>query len=436
MTRFRAASRATRSIVVVSVAFAVAILGLGVYALAAQPFPAPTISAAPANPTNQTSATFTYTDKNAVTRFDCSLDGAAFGACGTSRPSTKTYAGPLAPGSHTFQVRAVSGSQTSDATSYSWTIDTAYPFVTSITRAVPDPTNASSVSWTVGVNENLTGVDASDFVLANGGLGGAAISGVSSSGAATYTVTANTGSGSGTLGLNLVDNDSIRDLAGNRLGGTGNGNGNFAGPVYTIDRIAPPAPLLTQTPPDPSSQAESTFAWTDSEADLSFQCSIDNSTYAACASPYTFTVATNSNGTHQFAVRAADVAGNRSGSIGYSWKVSDVSFTITGNLSGLLYPGTWRELALTIVNPNHYPIYITSLSVSASSSPAGCPASTNVEFQQSPLSTSHTFAVPAQSSAPLPAADRPLMRLKNLPVNQDVCKFGTFGLTYGGSATK
>src|SRR5439155_1208231 len=54
-------------------------------------------------------------------------------------------------------------------------------------------------------------------------------------------LTANTGSGSGTLGLNLVDDDSIADSAGNKLGGTGTGNGNFTGEVYTIDKTRPTA---------------------------------------------------------------------------------------------------------------------------------------------------------------------------------------------------
>ena len=54
-----------------------------------------------------------------------------------------------------------------------------------------------------------------------------------------YTVTANTGTGNGTLGLNLVDNDTILDTSANRLGGTGSGNGNFTGQSYTIDKVAP-----------------------------------------------------------------------------------------------------------------------------------------------------------------------------------------------------
>ena len=64
------------------------------------------------------------------------------------------------------------------------------------------------------------GVDAADFALATSGVSGASITGVSGSGT-TYTVTASTGTGDGTLGLNLVDNDSITDAAGNPLGGTG-----------------------------------------------------------------------------------------------------------------------------------------------------------------------------------------------------------------------
>ncbi len=52
-------------------------------------------------------------------------------------------------------------------------------------------------------------------------------------------MTASTGSGNGTLGLNLIDDDSIKDLAGTVLAGPGNGNGNFTGQVFTIDLTAP-----------------------------------------------------------------------------------------------------------------------------------------------------------------------------------------------------
>lgn len=107
------------------------------------------------------------------------------------------------------------------------------PTVSSINRASADPTApATSVSWTVTFSTSVTGVDASDFALAASGVTGASITSVTGSGT-TWTVTANTGSGGGTLGLNLVDNDSI--VSGTTpLGGSGAGNGNFTGQVYTV----------------------------------------------------------------------------------------------------------------------------------------------------------------------------------------------------------
>jgi hypothetical protein len=120
-----------------------------------------------------------------------------------------------------------------------YTIDRGAPVVSSINRVGATPTKAASVDWTVKFSKSVTGVDSSDFALANTGLGGSpAITNVSGSGD-TYTVTASTGTGSGTLGLNLVDDDSIADSVGNKLGGTGTGNGNFTGQVYTVDKVAP-----------------------------------------------------------------------------------------------------------------------------------------------------------------------------------------------------
>lgn len=106
--------------------------------------------------------------------------------------------------------------------------------VVSINLASADPTSpATSVDWTVTFSASVTGVDATDFVLVAGGsVTGASITGVSGSGTI-WTVTANTGTGAGTLGLNLVDDDTI--LAGLvPLGGAGAGNGNFTGQVYTV----------------------------------------------------------------------------------------------------------------------------------------------------------------------------------------------------------
>jgi len=117
------------------------------------------------------------------------------------------------------------------------------PSVTSITRTSFDPTTANtSVSWTVNFSDGVTGVDSSDFALAEaGGATGSRITSVTGSGAS-WTVTADTGTSStGTLGLNLVDDDSIINTSSVPLGGAGAGNGDFSGEYYTL---VAPAPVL------------------------------------------------------------------------------------------------------------------------------------------------------------------------------------------------
>ena len=127
------------------------------------------------------------------------------------------------------------------------------PIVTSITRLNPSPTNLASVDFSVTFSEAVTGVDASDFSVAmTGGVSGATVSGVAG-GPTIYTVTVNTGSGEGTLRLDVTDNDTIQDLTGNLLGGPGLNNGDFiTGEFYTIDTTAPAVNTFTVTTPSNS----------------------------------------------------------------------------------------------------------------------------------------------------------------------------------------
>ncbi|MGZ5092074.1 MAG: hypothetical protein ACXWIP_12840, partial [Burkholderiales bacterium] len=93
----------------------------------------------------------------------------------------------------------------------------------SINRAGADPSNAATVAWTVTFSSSVSGVDASAFTLAATGISGAFISSVTGSGT-TWTVTANTGIGSGTLGLNQTGAGSVSPTL----------IGTFTGQVYTI----------------------------------------------------------------------------------------------------------------------------------------------------------------------------------------------------------
>jgi parallel beta-helix repeat protein len=106
--------------------------------------------------------------------------------------------------------------------------------VASITRANINPTNSAVVNFTVTFSRAVTGVDANDFTLTTSGASGAAVSGVSGSGGV-YTVGVGTGSGDGTIRLDLLDDNSILDPYSNPLGGAAAGDGNFtSGEVYTV----------------------------------------------------------------------------------------------------------------------------------------------------------------------------------------------------------
>jgi len=118
----------------------------------------------------------------------------------------------------------------------------AAPAVSDIALADADPTKASSVDFTVTFDESVTGVDTTDFVVDASGIAGASIGAVSGGGTA-WTVSVGTGTGDGTLSIDLTDDDSIEDDLGNPLGGTGAGNGDFtAGAAYTVDKTPPSVP--------------------------------------------------------------------------------------------------------------------------------------------------------------------------------------------------
>lgn len=108
------------------------------------------------------------------------------------------------------------------------------PRVLSINRSSFDPSSVgATVQWAVTFTGSVTGVDLGDFSLVQAaGATGASLVSVTGSGA-NWTVTANTGTGAGTVRLDLVDNDSIVS-GGVALGGRGVGNGNFTGQFYTL----------------------------------------------------------------------------------------------------------------------------------------------------------------------------------------------------------
>ena len=77
------------------------------------------IASGPSGGASVTTATFLFTSDEATVRFECRLDGSAFSSCG----SPLTFNG-LAPGAHSFAVRAIDSAGNADATpaTAAWTV--------------------------------------------------------------------------------------------------------------------------------------------------------------------------------------------------------------------------------------------------------------------------------------------------------------------------
>jgi hypothetical protein len=147
-------------------------------------------------------------------------------------------------------------------TGAAYTIDKTPPVVSAITRSGAETLNASSVSYTVTFSQDVTGVNLEDFAIAATGITGATISSVTAIDPKSYTVVVNTGSGDGTLGLNVIDNDSIKNTLGVVLGDAGSGNGNFTGQTYNIIKSAPIAAGITLVNPNPIAAGSVNYAVT------------------------------------------------------------------------------------------------------------------------------------------------------------------------------
>jgi large repetitive protein len=412
--------------------------------------PAPTITARPADPTNQTSAHFAYADAQSGVSFQCQLDGSSFGACPANGTS---YAGPLAQGSHTFKVRALAGSKTSSTSSFAWTVDTVAP-TTSISYP-DDGLTLGSDGWGAqcpahasicGAAKDGHGVKTVLISIQRSGgswWGGSAFDQQNETFSTVALTSSDRDSTHWSYGLHLPADGlymvHVRavDDAGNTTAAAGQASARF-----TVDTTPPPAPAITAEPAANTISRTATFAFADSEHGARLLCRRDGARFSACSSPQSYS--SLALGAHRFEVEAVDAVGNSSSATGYSWTVaktveqSGKPFTVTGNASGPLAPGVTRTLAVSLANPNNVAIEVTALSVSAASgsSKAGCDGPANLQLIQSNISSAHVLAIPANGHVALPAGavSAPEVLMRDLPTNQDACKNASFTFTYSGSA--
>jgi uncharacterized delta-60 repeat protein len=208
--------------------------------------------------------------------FECSLDGAAFAACG----SYASYSS-LADGLHVFRARARLGDEIDPTPAeISWTVDTVRPD-TIIVAKPASPT--SSTTATIAFTSNETGVHFQCQLDWGAWL------------ACTSPVTyQNMSVGSHTLAVKAIDR-------------AGNADDTEAFAPWYID----PATLdtaIASGPSGTSAQASATFGFTSPDADATFECSLDSGAFAACVNPATFSGL--AEGSHALQVRARNTAGS------------------------------------------------------------------------------------------------------------------------------
>lgn len=265
----------------------------------------PTITTGPAGPTNKTEATFTFTDVDPSVTFLCALDdntAGAFAPC-TSPQSYGTVV-PLAPGSHTFYVRAqdVVGSH-SLAVPFSWTIDLDAPAIT-FTGVPPDPSNSASASFSFFATEPSTFACQLDAEAARNCEPDPTDP---AKGTESYT---------GLLEGSHIFAVTASDPAGN------------VSPAFVVAwriDLTPPTLTITSAPFNPTNANTASFAFTASEPST-FPCQLSGPLVqdSVCGIvPSTDGTATYSGlgeGTYTFTVTAEDAGGNLS-SRSYTWVI-------------------------------------------------------------------------------------------------------------------
>ncbi|MEO7268860.1 MAG: Ig-like domain repeat protein [Knoellia sp.] len=95
--------------------------------------------------------------------------------------------------------------------------------------------------------------------------------------------------------------------------------GEAASVAVVVDGTAPPGPVFTQTPANPSGNT-ATFAFTQSETGATVECRLDTAAYTSCESPLSY--AELAAGSHTFQARATDTVGNVSVATSYTWTVN------------------------------------------------------------------------------------------------------------------
>lgn len=199
--------------------------------------------------------------------------------------------------------------------------------------------------------------------------------------------------------------------------------------VLRLTSPAPPVPTILTGPSSPTTTTTASFTFADTQAGVDFECSLDGGGYATCVSGTAYLGL--ADGTHVFRVAARAGRSPLSRPATYPWVVDVVagSFSISGSVSGLLYPGgPALPLDLVLTNPWGYDLKLLTIRIGAEGPDPDCAASDNLIF--TPFTG--PVVVPGDSTRSLSelGAPQPTIRMPDLATNQDACKGGTFTFTF------
>ena len=97
--------------------------------------------------------------------------------------------------------------------------------------------------------------------------------------------------------------------------------------TFSVHTVGPPAPTIDSGPADPTNSANASFGFSDSEIGVSFRCSLDDTAFADCTSPQSYTGL--ADGSHRFRVKAVDTVGNEGAAASYTWRVDTTPPAVT-----------------------------------------------------------------------------------------------------------
>jgi hypothetical protein len=242
--------------------------------------PETTIDQAPAMFSNAGQVTFLFSSNDPKATFSCLIDREL------PQPCQSPYVRSLPDGSHSFSVRASDQAGNTDDTPAElvWTIDTVPP-ETSLVDAPPPVDNTVMPKFTFRSSEANVVFDCS--------LDNAAFSPCES------------GASFGPVG------DDTHSFAVRARDRAGNIDSSPAIYPWRVDTSTPDTEI-TSGPADASASRSTTasfdFRSPDKGSNVTFQCSLDGAGFVACTAPHDVTGL--GQGTHTFAVRVRDVAGN------------------------------------------------------------------------------------------------------------------------------